>query len=209
MAGAHEEQGRIAAGLAAADISLGAAELGSLADYLNLLRKWNRVYNLTGTRDFAELIDRHLVESLALAPLLRGSSLVDVGSGAGFPGIPLAIAAPGRHFVLVESRAKRARFLRHAAGSLGLANVEVQQLRVEDFPGERPFDTLLARAVAPPAKLLELIWHLTAPGSLLVFLTSARLTAEWQVLAESHNLRPAPLEVPRLERSRIVVLERT
>jgi 16S rRNA (guanine527-N7)-methyltransferase len=208
MAGAPIEQSRIAAGLAAAGISLGAAEAEDLAGYLNLLLKWNRVYNLTGARDAAELVDRHLVESLALAPLLRGSNIVDVGSGAGFPGIPLAIVAPERRFVLVESRAKRSRFLRHAAGSLGLANVEVQQLRVEHFHRGRPFDTLLARAVAPPAKLLELVWHLTAPGSVLVLLTSERLEAEWQALAEAHALRPAALDTPRLERSRIVVLER-
>src|SRR5690606_30834440 len=97
----------------------------ALAEYLALLVKWNRTYNLTGIRDPDELVERHLVESLALAPLLRGERIADVGTGAGLPGIPLAIVSPERHFVLIESRAKRVRFLRHVVLTLGLENAEI------------------------------------------------------------------------------------
>lgn len=210
MAAAPLEQARVAAALAAAGIEVGAAALAALTGYLNLLIRWNRVYNLTGVRDPDELIGRHLVESLALAPVLRGSTIVDVGTGAGLPGIPLAIVAPERRFLLVESRAKRVRFLRHVVGSLGLANVEVRQSRAEHLRPERPFDTVLARAVAPPAELLALTRHLAARGTRLVLPTAARLESEWLELAEAHGLVPVAIEgATGLERGIVVVLERT
>jgi 16S rRNA (guanine527-N7)-methyltransferase len=208
MADAPLESGRVGAGLAAAGLSVGPGELLSLTAYLNLLVKWNRVYNLTGIRDPDELIGRHLAESLALAPLLRGGRIVDVGTGAGLPGIPLAVVAPDKRFVLVESRAKRARFLRHVAGSLVLANVEVRQERAELLRSERAFDTVLARAVAPPAKLIAMIWHLTAPGTVLVLSTAQRLEAEWLALAGEHPLRVLAPDAPRAGRGTIVMLER-
>jgi 16S rRNA (guanine527-N7)-methyltransferase len=210
MANAVLSESAVAAGLGAAGIEVAAEELRRLTEYLNLLVKWNRVYNLTGIREADELIGRHLVESLALAPLLRGPRVVDVGTGAGLPGIPLAIVQPETHFVLIESRAKRVRFLRHVAGALGLENVDVRHARVEHLRTEAPFDTVLARAVAPPPELIRMTRHLTAPGSVLVLLTASRLEAEWRALAEPNSLRPLALDaVPRLERSSIVVLERT
>ncbi|HEU4618872.1 MAG TPA: 16S rRNA (guanine(527)-N(7))-methyltransferase RsmG [Gammaproteobacteria bacterium] len=210
MADAGIDLGRVGSGLAAAGLAVSAEELRRLTDYLGLLVKWNRVYNLTGVRAADELVGRHLVESLSLAPLLRGHRIVDVGTGAGLPGIPLAIVEPERTFVLVESRAKRIRFLRHAVGTLALANVEVRHARIEDLRGETPFDTVLARAVAPPAELIRMTGHLMAPGTLLVLLTAARLEAEWRALAAQHALRPLALDpAPKLERSSIVLLERT
>jgi 16S rRNA (guanine527-N7)-methyltransferase len=210
MADAPLEHSRVGASLRAAGIAISAEELRLLTDYLNLLVKWNRVYNLTGIREADELVGRHLVESLALAPLLRGSRIIDVGTGAGLPGIPLAVVRPDAHLVLVESRAKRVRFLRHVAGTLRLRNVEVRQARVEALRDEKPFDTVLARAVAPPAELIELTAHLMAPGSLLLMLTAARLEAEWRAIAERHHLRVlAPETAPTALRSSIVVLERT
>jgi 16S rRNA (guanine527-N7)-methyltransferase len=210
MTDAVLSESAVAAGLGAVGIEVSVEELRRLTEYLNLLVKWNRVYNLTGIRETDELIERHLVESLALAPLLRGSRAVDVGTGAGLPGVPLAIVRPETHFVLVESRAKRVRFLRHVAGTLGLENVEVRHARVEHLRTEAPFDTVLARAVAPPPELIRMTRHLTAPGSVLVLLTASRLEAEWRALAERNSLRPLALDAaPRLERSSIVVLERT
>ena len=95
----------------------------ALAAFLALLARWNRVYNLTAVRDADEVVARHFVESLALRPFLRGDRIADVGTGAGFPGMPLAIAEPERSFTLIDSRAKRIRFLRHAVAELGLRNV--------------------------------------------------------------------------------------
>ena len=209
MRNSRLEPAIIRAQLAAAGHDVTAAEADALAGYLRLLVKWNRTYNLTGIRDPDELVERHLVESLALAPLLRGERIADVGTGAGLPGIPLAIVAPERRFVLIESRAKRVYFLRHVATTLGLANTEVAHAQVEDLPCERPFDTVLARAVAPPETLVEMTRHLTAPGTILLLLTAARLEEEWRASAASFGLRPVELDLPaRPGRSAVVMLER-
>ena len=179
----------------------------ALAQFVELLLRWNKVYNLTGVRGADEIVDRHLIESFALRALLRGSEVADVGSGGGLPGLPLAIAEPGRRFTLIESRAKRVRFLRHAAAELKLGNVEVAHGRAEGLRVERPFATVLARAVAPPAELLTICRHLTAPGSILLLLTASHLQNAFRGLAPDFLMRPVPTEGPKL-RSSIVLLER-
>jgi len=136
-----------------------------------------------------------------------GSQVADVGSGGGLPGLPLAIAEPQRRFTLIESRAKRVRFLRHVVGELELANTVVAHSRAEDLHVERPFDTVLARAVAPPAELLTICRHLTAPGSILLLLTAGHLQDAFRGLAPDFLVRPVRKDGPRL-RSSIVLLER-
>jgi len=192
--------------LQAAGIELGPDLSEQLAAYLRLLQQWNRVFNLTGLRDARMLVERHLHESLALRPLLRGPRIADVGTGAGLPGIPLAVAEPERDFTLIESRAKRVRFLRHVAATLGLGNVTVEHVRVEDLPTAAPFDTVLARAVAPPTQLLHIVRPLTAPGSILLLLTAAHLRAELEAVA--HDFRALDVGAVPLVRSAIVMLER-
>jgi len=199
----------ISARLDSAGFNLPAAQIAALGEFLELLARWNRVYNLTGIRNTDELIERHLVESLALKPLLRGERIADVGTGAGLPGVPLAITEPGRMFTLIESRAKRVRFLRHVVGHLGLANTEVAHSRAEHLLVDRPFATVLARAVAPPKQLLEICRHLTAPGSILLLLTATHLQDEFRDLAPDFVVR----EIDRQKRgpplrSSIVLLER-
>src|SRR5690606_8628422 len=181
-----------------------------LGAFLALLERWNRVYNLTAVRDADEIVERHFVESLALRPLLRGERIADVGTGAGFPGMPLAIAEPERSFTLIDSRAKRIRFLRHAVAELGLRNVELVQGRAEHLRPERPFATVLARAVAPPKELLDICRPLTAPGSILLLLTAAHLQSAYAGLADDYVLRPLPAFAgrPAQLRSSIVLLER-
>ena len=100
---------------------MAAEQSAALAAFVELLLKWNKVYNLTGVRGADEVVDRHLVESFALRPLLKGTHVADVGSGGGLPGVPLAIVEPERRFTLIESRAKRVRFLRHVVAELELA----------------------------------------------------------------------------------------
>jgi 16S rRNA (guanine527-N7)-methyltransferase len=181
----------------------------ALARFLELLSRWNRVYNLTGIHDPNELVDRHLVESLALRPLLRGERVADIGTGAGLPGLPLAIAEPERAFTLIESRVKRVRFLRQVIADLGLRNTVVAHGRAEHLRPEQPFATVLARAVAPPAELLEICRNLTVPGSLLLMLTAAHLETRFAGLAPDFVPRAVELArgAPRL-RSSIVMLER-
>jgi 16S rRNA (guanine527-N7)-methyltransferase len=202
------EVAEVARRLEKAGITLPAADFAALDHFLALLARWNRVYNLTGIRSRRELIERHLVESLALRALLRGERIADVGTGAGLPGMPLAIVERGREFTLIESRAKRVRFLRHAVGELGLKNVEIAHGRAEDLTFDRPFATVLARAVAPPAELLAICRHLTAPGSILLLLTATHLQDAFRDLAPTCRFRS--VEVPRgpTLKASIVLLER-
>jgi 16S rRNA (guanine527-N7)-methyltransferase len=202
----------VARRLERAGLRLPEAESTALARFLDLLMRWNRVYNLTGIRDLAELVDRHLIESLALKPLLKGGRIADVGTGAGLPGVPLAITERARSFTLIESRAKRVRFLRHVTAELALTNTEVAHGRAEHLRPERPFDTVLARAVAPPAELLKICRNLTAPGSILLMLTATHLQTAFDGLAPDFVLRevaPAARAGAPPLRSTIVLLERT
>lgn len=199
----------VGAGLRAHGLTVTADQADGLARFLSLLTQWNRVYNLTGIRDASELLERHLVESLALAPLLRGTTIADVGTGAGLPGLPLAIVCRDRRFTLIESRRKRVNFLRHVAATLGLGNVTVAHSRAEDLPCPAPFATVLARAVAPPAELLAIARPLLEPQGRLLLLTSAELGRRIADLATDFKEYPvSPGTGPRIASS-IVVLDRT
>jgi 16S rRNA (guanine527-N7)-methyltransferase len=194
----------VSARLGAKGMPVRVDEATALAAYLNLLEQWNRVHNLTGIRDRAELVNRHLVESLALKPFVRGPEAADVGSGGGLPGMPLAICLPDIAFTLIESRRKRASFLRHVAAELALENVEVAHARAEQVT-TGPFDTVLARAVAPPAELLAVTRPLVAPGGRLVLLTGEVKGRDIVRLAEGFRELDVDPPAGDLE-SRIVVL---
>ena len=161
---------------------LSAAQRGLLSSYLQLLLRWGRVYNLTGEAEPQQLVVRHLGECLALAPLLRGERIADMGSGAGLPGLVLAVADPERQFWLMESAGKKARFLTHASGELGLANVHVYHGRIENFPVSAPFDTVVTRALAPLDRLVALARALLGRQGTLVALKGERLELELETL---------------------------
>lgn len=207
---APDTSAEIARRAAAGGVELDARTVGALARFADLLIRWNRVHNLTGPiRDVGELVDRHLLESLALRPLLHGERVADVGSGAGLPGLPLAIAEPQRRFTLIESRVKRVSFLRHVIGELKLANAEVAHGRAEHLRPDRPFATVLARAVAPPAELLDICRPLTAPGSVLLLLTAGHLQDAFRGLAPDFVPKAVDSGAPGFRlRSSIVMLER-
>ena len=120
-------------GLADMNIDMSAANQRQLLNYVELIIKWNRAYNLTSVRDPQDILVRHIFDSLSALPYLEGDSIADVGSGAGLPGIPLALANPDRHFTLIDSNGKKARFLFHVVHTLRLANVSVINERVEGF----------------------------------------------------------------------------
>jgi 16S rRNA (guanine527-N7)-methyltransferase len=201
-------------GLAA--LGLDRALAAPLLAYLALLLRWNAAYNLTAIRDPREMVSKHLLDSLAMhaatAPLAAaGGSLADLGTGAGFPGIPLAIAQPGLQVALVESNGKKARFLREAVRSLGLGNAKAVESRIEavDAPGD--FDAITARALATLPLILELGGHLLKPEGVLLAMKGvvpadeiAALPAGWAV----RDIRP--LAVPGLAAERhLVVVGRT
>ena len=188
-------------------LALDPALAAPLLDYLALLARWNATYNLTAVRDPREMLARHLLDSLAMQPFVRGlGSLADLGTGPGLPGIPLAIAAPGLQVTLVESNGKKARFLREAVRRLGLGNVAVAESRIEAFRPEAAFDAITARALATLPLILELGGHLLAPGGRLLAMKGvlpdeeiAALPAGWRVAA-AH-----PLRVPGLDAERHLV----
>jgi 16S rRNA (guanine527-N7)-methyltransferase len=133
-----------------------------LLEYVRLLARWNRAYNLTAVRDPADMISRHLLDSLVIVPYLTGRRIIDIGTGAGLPGIPLAIARPELAFTLLDANAKKTRFVTQAVGALGLKNVEVVQARAENYRPAQKFDTLVARAFASIADMLAGARHLCA-----------------------------------------------
>ena len=142
-------------GARALGLELDESQAGKLIAHLDLLDEWGQRMNLTAIRERAQQIPKHILDSLTVLPWLRGTRIADIGSGAGFPGIPLAIVAPQQHFALIESTGKKCRFLEHVRDTLGLANVEVVQSRAEDYRPADRFDTVLARAVGPLADLVR------------------------------------------------------
>lgn len=152
---------------AAADIGidLSGHQTAQLLSYLDLLEKWNNAYNLTAVRSRSEMLSRHLVESLAISPFISGKQVVDVGTGAGLPGIPLAIANPAVHYTLLDSNGKKSRFLLEVKRALILANVEIETVRVESWLPTKRFDSVVTRAFADLATTLVRVEHvLTEQG---------------------------------------------
>ncbi|SLM65230.1 MULTISPECIES: 16S rRNA (guanine(527)-N(7))-methyltransferase RsmG [Dickeya] len=145
-----------------AGMALTDQQKNQLLQYVALLHKWNKAYNLTSVREPEQMLVRHIMDSLVVEPHLVGSRFIDVGTGPGLPGIPLAIARPDAHFVLLDSLGKRVRFLRQVQHELGLANVEPVQSRVEDFPAEPPFDGVISRAFASLQDMVNWCQHLPA-----------------------------------------------
>ncbi|HSW93713.1 MAG TPA: 16S rRNA (guanine(527)-N(7))-methyltransferase RsmG [Gammaproteobacteria bacterium] len=130
--------------------------------YLDLLQKWNRIYNLTAIHDAKESVLLHIIDSLLIRPYLHGSRCIDVGTGAGLPGIPLALTCPDRHFVLLDSNSKKTRFLSQVLYELPLKNVEIVHARVENFNPAEKFDSILSRAFASLQAMLEATRHLVS-----------------------------------------------
>jgi 16S rRNA (guanine527-N7)-methyltransferase len=197
------------AGLAA--LALDPALAMPLLAYLALLDRWNRTYNLTAIRDPREMVGKHLLDSLAMHPYLAAGSLADLGTGAGLPGIPLALAKPALQVTLVESNGKKARFLREAVRTLGLANARVAESRAEALNEPGAYDVITARALATLPLIIELGGHLLKPGGRLLAMKGAvpddeiaSLPAGWRV----EHVRP--LTVPGLAAERhLVVVGRT
>ncbi|MGA9852475.1 MAG: 16S rRNA (guanine(527)-N(7))-methyltransferase RsmG [Gammaproteobacteria bacterium] len=177
-----------------------------LLAFIELLAKWNSAYNLTAVREPAEMVNKHLLDSLAVAPFLHDRKILDAGTGAGLPGIPLAVAFPERHFTLLDSNGKKTRFVTHAATTLGLKNVEVVQVRAEDYRPEEPFDTVTSRAFASLTEFLDMTAHLCAPVGRWLAMKGEPPDNELQKLPAGFRLIAVhPIRVPGLDAQRCVV----
>lgn len=200
---------RLCAGVARLGLALDDAAIARLLAYVELLERWNAAYNLTAVRDPAEMVTRHLLDSLAIAPHVRGATLADLGSGAGLPGIPLAIAAPEREMLLVDSNGKKARFLREAVRRLGLERVRVAESRVENLAGA--FECITARAFASLAEMLAAGGHLLAHDGIWLAMKGRIDRDELDAIPAGFRVEKiVALDVPGLDAERhLVILKRS
>ncbi|GGD71756.1 16S rRNA (guanine(527)-N(7))-methyltransferase RsmG [Lacimicrobium alkaliphilum] len=193
-------------GLAQTTLDLNEIQQQKLIALVELIHKWNKAYNLTSVRDAEDMLTRHIIDSVVVAPHIQGQSFIDVGTGPGLPGLPLAIVMPEHKFVLLDSLGKRIRFIRQAVFELGLENVTAVQARVEDYHPDSSFDGVLSRAFASIKDMLHWCQHLVdSQGTFLAL--------KGQV--PSHELESLPtgftvgdiirLEVPGLQAERHLI----
>jgi len=179
------------------------AAVEKFVTFLRLLEKWNRITNLTAIRDPLEMVNRHILDSLAVLPFLTRGSLLDVGSGAGLPGLPIAVASPGLDVTLLDSNAKKLRFVRQAVAELGLKNVQVVQARMQEYQPGRSFDMVISRAVANLDQLYRQTVHLLGPGGRMLFMKGAVPEQEIHALKGNHaGLHIERLNIPGLAAER-------
>lgn len=193
--------------LNAANISLTDQQKQQLVGYVELLHKWNKAYNLTSVRDPQQMLVRHILDSVVVEPHLQGDRFIDVGTGPGLPGIPLAIVRPQSHFTLLDSLGKRVRFLRQVQHELGLTNFTPVQSRVEEFPSEPPFDGVISRAFASLEDMLNWCHHLPGHEGRFYALKGVRPNDEISALPAGFVVEKIqPLVVPELDGERHLVI---
>ena len=193
-------------GCAALQLSVDARQQERLLEYLALLSRWNQTYNLTAVRDEAQMVTRHLLDSLAIAPYLTGQRFLDVGTGAGLPGVPLALLFPEQEFHLLDSNGKKTRFLFQVKTALCLDNMAVHQARVESFQVAEPFETVLSRAFASLQDMVHGCRHLLAPDGRILAMKGAYPTQELAAVSQQcAEMVVHPLAVPGLGEQRHLV----
>lgn len=197
--------------IAQTDLEVSEHQRKQLVGYVELLNKWNKAYNLTSVRDPMEMMVKHILDSIVVSPLLVGERFIDVGTGPGLPGIPLAIMNPEKSFVLLDSLGKRIRFIKQVLHELKIANVTPVQSRVEDYDGEEGFDGVLSRAFASITDMVEWCHHLPRAHT-GVFLALKGLLPQEEIaqLPEWCSVTDIKaLNVPELEGERhLVILSR-
>ncbi|MBV8872649.1 MAG: 16S rRNA (guanine(527)-N(7))-methyltransferase RsmG [Metakosakonia sp.] len=190
-----------------AGISLTDHQKNQLVAYVEMLHKWNKAYNLTSVRDPNEMLIRHILDSIVVAPHLQGEQFIDVGTGPGLPGIPLSIVLPDAHFTLLDSLGKRVRFLRQVQHELHLTNITPVQSRVEDFPAEPPFDGVISRAFASLNDMVNWCQHLPGTQGKFYALKGLIPNDEIDTLPAQFSVESiVKLDVPHLEGDRHLVV---
>ncbi len=197
----------LAAGIQALGLDIAAAAQQRMLDYLTLIEKWNKAYNLTAVREPRKMLTHHLLDSLAVLPHLRGPRVLDVGTGAGLPGIPLALARPEWSFTLLDSSHKKTAFLRQAVIELQPGNVDVACARVETWNAPQPFDTVVSRAFSEVAEFIALAGRLCAKDGVVIAMKGVYPHEELARLPQAFRLRGVvPLQVPGLGAERHAAL---
>jgi 16S rRNA (guanine527-N7)-methyltransferase len=190
-------------GLSALSLLLAESQVEAMLKFINLINKWNKAYNLTAVRDPLEMVDLHLLDSLAILPHVKSPRLADIGTGAGLPGIPLAICLPDCQFTLVDSNSKKTRFVQQAVLELQLKNVEVVHSRVELFKPQHLFSTVISRAFANMGDIVNLTGHLLAEDGLLLAMKGQIPEQELAELSLDYTV--IPLNVPGIDAERCLI----
>ncbi|MGA7799592.1 MAG: 16S rRNA (guanine(527)-N(7))-methyltransferase RsmG [Gammaproteobacteria bacterium] len=178
-----------------------------LLQFVALLAKWNRVYNLTSVRKPPDMITRHILDSLAALPYVRGPQVLDIGTGAGLPGIPLAVARPEWDLVLLDSSGKKLRFVRQVVTELGLPNVRVEHARIEEYAPEARYDTVISRAFSSLGEIYEQAARLCNADGSLIAMKGVYPVAEVEALPDQGLVRDVvALEIPQLQAQRHLVI---
>ena len=197
---------RLEAGLKAMHLPLTTEVQGRLLDYIALLGKWNAVHNLTAVRDGEDMVTKHLLDSLVLCPFLSFGKIADVGTGAGLPGIPLALAMPDRELVLLDSNQKKITFVQHVILSLKLRNVTAVCTRVEAYRAEQPFDFVVSRAFSALSEFASQASHLCKPDGRLIAMKGAIDPREVAAMSAEYTVEKIqPVQVPGLSGPRSLV----
>jgi len=190
-------------GLVELGLNTGEARLEALLSFIRLIVKWNQAYNLTAVRDPLAMVSLHILDSLAILPYIRPPLVADIGTGAGLPGIPLAIFLPDCNFTLVDSNSKKTRFVQQAVMELKLSNVKVLHSRVELLKPEQLFSTVITRAFASMAEILKLTGQLQAENGLLLAMKGQKPDLELAELTTKYAV--IPIKVPGIEAERCLI----
>jgi 16S rRNA (guanine527-N7)-methyltransferase len=202
----QEQASSLEAGAAAMGVALTPEQAIHLVHLLDELDDWNQRMNLTAIRDREQQILKHLLDSLSIHAFLRGTRIADIGTGAGFPGLPLALVNPDREFTLLDSTAKKLRFVEHAAARMGLTNVTTVHARAESFRPRERFDCVVARAVGPIATFVNWCGHLCVGGGRLLAMKGRYPEAELETIPNGWKVAAVHrLTIPKLDEERHLV----
>lgn len=191
-------------GIAELNLPISETQINQLIQFIELIAKWNKAYNLTAVRNNNDMARLHILDSLAILPHIQGQRIIDIGTGAGLPGIPLALCLPEIQFTLLDSNAKKTRFVQQAVLELKLNNVTVIHNRVEDYQPEIKFDAVLTRAFASLPDIIKLTSHLLNNNGVLLAMKGQIPEAELQELSDYNN-EIIPLHIPNVEAERCLL----
>lgn len=198
--------GTLLDGIAQMNLQITTHTQQQLLAYIALLGKWNKTFSLTAIHDPGQMVSRHLLDSLSLVPYIKGPRLVDVGTGAGLPGIPLALAFPEHEVVLLDSQTKKARFVRQAVADLGITNAFIAHTRVQDYYPQQMFDTVISRAFTTLAEFVSAASHLChAQGRMLAMKGKYPAKELEEIPRTGKVVNVIPIHVPGLEAQRHIV----
>lgn len=187
------------------DLDVTEDQIESFNRYINLLAKWNKAFNLTAIRDIDEMLDRHLIDSLSIAKMIKGSRFIDVGTGPGLPGIPLAILYPDKTFYLLDSNGKKSRFQQQAKQELKLNNIEIINSRVDEYQPEKKFDGVLSRAFATLQDMISGADHLCSAEGNFFAMKGVYPEDELQAISKPYKVEPITWPGNNSERHLVII----